>query len=188
MSENTIDGEAMIAAVTANTEFACYDKDSTQRTKKTSAALILAYCNLTRSVTTIGSSATNTTQTMLSYTLPASTMTATQPGIMVTAFGHKAANAAPVTLQLNVGGTNINTGSLTQNGTTWMLTAQVIRSASNTQQELYTAQFGTVLLAPKSTSDTSVDTNTIAISVQALDASAAQSNVLLDGLIVEYFN
>lgn len=142
---------------------------------------------ISRAVTTIGSSATNTTQTLLSYTLPANTLNANGASILVTAWGRKGANAAPVTLALNIGGASINTGAGTQNGVSWMLTGQAFRAAANSQQEVYTAQVGAVLTAVKSTSDTSVDTGTIAISVTALDASAAQSNVLLDGLVVEYF-
>jgi hypothetical protein len=38
MSEYTIDGEGQITAVTANTEFHCYDKDSSLRTKKALAS------------------------------------------------------------------------------------------------------------------------------------------------------
>lgn len=143
--------------------------------------------NIQKSVTTIGSSATNTTQTMISYSLPPSSLNASGQGIWVTAWGRKAGNAAPVTLQLAVGGTNINTGSGTQSGVTWILEAEVYKNGASSQQELYTAQVGTVFSAPKSTSDTTTDTGTITITLSALDASAAQSNVLLDGFVIEYF-
>jgi len=142
--------------------------------------------NINVAVTTIGSSATNTTQTMASYTLPANTLDHNGAGIIVTAWGRKAGNAAGVTFALNIGGTNINTGNGTQSGVTWVLTGTAYRRAANNQQEIYEAQVGTVFTAPKSTTDTSVDTGTIGISVTILDASAAQSNVLLDGLVVEY--
>jgi hypothetical protein len=137
--------------------------------------------------TTIGSSATNTTQTLTSYVLPANTLANANSGIFVQAWGRKAGNAAGVTFQLNIGGTSVNTGNGTQSGVTWLLTGEAYKQAANVQQELYSAQVGTVFTAPKSTSDTSVDTGTINISVQALDASAGQSNVLLDGLVVEFF-
>jgi hypothetical protein len=143
--------------------------------------------NINVAVTTVGSSATNTTQTLASYTLPATTLQGVGDGIVVQAFGRFAGNAAPKTLQLNVGGMNINSGSVTQSGSSWMLTAEVFKSAASAQQGFLTAQLGTVFTAPKSTSDTSTDTGTIAITVQCLDASAAQSNVLIDGLVVEYF-
>jgi hypothetical protein len=38
MSEYTIDGESVISAVTAGTEFHCYDADSSKRTKKATAS------------------------------------------------------------------------------------------------------------------------------------------------------
>jgi hypothetical protein len=43
MSENTIDQETLITAVTAGTEFACYDADSALRTRKCNAAQIVGY-------------------------------------------------------------------------------------------------------------------------------------------------
>lgn len=144
--------------------------------------------NIQKSVTTIGSSATNTTQTMISYSLPANTLSAVGAGIWVTAWGRKANNAAPVTLALAVGGKNINTGSSNvSGGVTWIMEAEAYKNGASSQQELYTAQINNVFTAPVSTSDTSTDTAAITIAVQALDASAAQSNVLLDGFVVEFF-
>lgn len=175
------------SVVKSNANFVELYAGTAAMTAGTGTATFKAGGIIQSSLTTIGSSATNTTQTLLSYTLPANTLVSTGQGLMVTAWGRKAGNAAPVTLALNVGGTNINTGAGTQSGVTWILTGQAWRSGASTQQELYTAEVGTVFTAPKSTSDTSVETGTIAISVQALDASAAQSQVLLDGFLVEYF-
>jgi hypothetical protein len=143
--------------------------------------------NINRQIGTIGSSATNTTQTLATYSLPPNTLKSVNNGILVQAWGRKAGNAAPVTLALNVGGTTINTGSFTSSGSHWFLDALIYKTAANAQQELYTGQLGATLVTPKSTNDTSVDTGTITITVQALDASAGQSNVLLDGLVTEYF-
>lgn len=143
--------------------------------------------NLSRSLTTIGSSATNTTQTLATYSMPANTLASTNQGLLITAWGRKAANAAGVTFALNFGGASINSGNGTQNGVSWAFTGEVYKTTANAQNLLFTGQVGAVASAVKSTTDTSVDTNTITITLQALDGSAAQSNVLLDGLTVEYF-
>ena len=139
-------------------------------------------------VTTLGSSATNTTQTLMSYSLPANTLDTNTAGVKVKAFGRFAGNAAPKTMQLNFGGASINAGSVTQSGSTWFMEFEAYRVASNSQRIIFRQNIGGVVVVPKSTTDTSVDTGAITISVQCLDASATQSNVLQDGLVVEFIS
>jgi hypothetical protein len=143
---------------------------------------------LSSDVTQIGSSATNTTQTLKSYTLAASTLATNGNRIQVVAWGTFAGNAAPKTMQLNWGGMNINNGAVTQSGSSWQMTANVYRTAANAQTAIFTGVSGGVNTATKATTDTSVDTGTIGISVQGLDASAAQSNILTNGLVVSFFS
>jgi hypothetical protein len=188
MGDSTEQGDTWDAAIVKlNAMFVELYGGGAALTAGTSTATFRASGNINVVDTTVGSSATNTTQTLVSYVLPANVLANVNSGIFVTAWGRKAGNAAGVTFQLNIGGSSINTGNGTQSGVTWLLSGEAYKKAANSQQELYTAQVGTVFTAPKSTSDTSVDTGTISISVQALDASAAQSNVLLDGLVVEFF-
>lgn len=137
-------------------------------------------------VTQVLSDDTNTTQTLVTYSLPANTLNANGRGLRVHAFGKFAGNAAPKTLQLNVGGANINTGSVTQSGSSWILEALVARIAANSQRVFFKQNVGGAVLAPKSQTDTSVDTGAITISVAGLDASAATGNIMVDGLVIEY--
>ena len=51
MTEYTIDGEGAIAAVTSGSEFHCFDKDSTLRTKKATAAQLATYLSSTPAAT-----------------------------------------------------------------------------------------------------------------------------------------
>jgi hypothetical protein len=51
MSEYTIHGEGSISSVTSGTEFHAYDADSTQRTKKATAAQIATYLSATPAAT-----------------------------------------------------------------------------------------------------------------------------------------
>jgi hypothetical protein len=144
--------------------------------------------NISTQVGVIGSSATNTTQTLASYVLPASTLAIAGNGIMVTAWGQKAANAAPCTLALNIGGMTINSGAISASGSSWMSEGIYFKSAASAQVGNLNQVFGNTVSKTVSGTDTSVDTGTINISVTMLDASAGQSNILLDGLIVEFFN
>lgn len=154
----------------------------------TGTAVFGAAGNISTQVGVVGSSATNTTQTLLSYVLPANTLAAAGNGIMVTTWGTKAANAAPATLQLAIGGMTINTGAQVFNGSSWMMSGIYYKTGSNTQVGNLNSVFGNTIKQTVSGTDTQVDTGTINIAVTLLDASAGQSNILLDGLVVEYFN
>lgn len=151
-------------------------------------ALFGASGNIDSDVSLLGSSATNTTQTLKSFVLPANTLKSVGQGLMITAWGQKAANAAPVTLALNVGGMTINSGAQTFNGSSWEMTAIFYKTAANAQTGNLNQVFGNTVTKTVSGTDTSVDTGTINIAVTMLDASAGQSNILMDGLIVEFFN
>lgn len=144
--------------------------------------------NISTQLTQQTSTATTALQTLQSFVLPANTLKTVNNGILVTAWGTFAANAAPKNIKLVVGGQSIASGTSTQNGGSWMLTAEVFKSAANTQVELFGGQLGSTTLAVSSTSDTSVDTNTINIAMTCLDASAGASNIVLNGLSVEFFN
>lgn len=141
---------------------------------------------LSTDVAQIGSSATNTTQTLKTYSLAANVLASVGNGLTIQAWGTFAGNAAPKTMQLNFGGVNINSGAVTSSGSTWSLTAMVSKTAANAQTVLFTGYTGSTGIAPKATTDTSVDTGAITISVQGLDASAAQSNILANALIVRF--
>ena len=144
--------------------------------------------NISVNVTQLGSSATNTTQNLMSYVLPANTLANAGQGIMVTAFGQKAANAAAVTFALNIGGMTVNTGSVTSSGSNWEMQGIYYKIGSDKQVGCLNAMTGLTPVKVVAGTDTSVDTQTINISVTILDASAGQSNVLMDGLIVQFFN
>jgi hypothetical protein len=143
--------------------------------------------NLTVVSTEVGSSATNTTQTLTSYTLPANTLDAAGRELNITAWGHVAGNAAPKTVALNVGGAAVTTGTQTGSGYAWELTCTTLKTAANAQTNFFSGVASGGIVTQKFQTDTSVDTGTIAISVTCADASAAQSNVFLDGFTVEYF-
>lgn len=144
--------------------------------------------NINADMTLVGSSATNATQTLKIYSLPASSLNAAGKGVLIVAWGRSAANAAPKTLALNVGGQFLSTGASNANNTAWRVSGRVYRTAANAQTGMFEAIHSNVGVNPKATSDTSTEASPITISVTALDASAAQSNILIDGFTVEFFN
>lgn len=143
--------------------------------------------DLTTTVGVIGSSATNTTQTLGSYTLPANVLDAAGRNLEIIAWGNVAANAAPKTVRLLFGGQGFSTGTQTGNGYSWQLTGIVLKNTANSQSIRFTGTASGGALTMTSATDTSVDTSTIAITVTCADASAAQSNVLMHGFIIRYY-
>ena len=133
------------------------------------------------------SSGTNTTQTLLSYTLPANVLDAVGRQINVSAWGATAGNAASKTIALNIGGTSFTTGTQTGSGYSWILNGTYIKTAANTQDAIFSGDASGIRATVKHQTDTSVDTGTIAITVTMADGSAATSNVTLYGFTVEYF-
>jgi hypothetical protein len=143
--------------------------------------------NVSRTAGVVGSSATNTTQTLASYVMPASLFNTTGQMLEITAFGVVAGNAAPKTLALSAGGVQLTTGTQTGNAYAWELYGQYMRTGASTQAGYFSGQASGGIVTQKASTDTSVETGTIAINVTMADASAGQSNVLLFGFAVEYF-
>lgn len=143
--------------------------------------------NLNTVVGPIGSSATNTTQTLASYVLPANVLDAAGRELQVTAWGTVAGNAAPKTLALNLGGAAVTTGTQTGSGYAWELAGTYQKQTANAQNAFFSGMASGGIITQKNATDSSVDTGTISLSCTMADASAAQSNVLLYGFQVQYF-
>jgi hypothetical protein len=147
---------------------------------------------LSRTLGPVASAATNTSQTLASYTLPANTLQSVGQEIEVVAWGTTAGNAASKSMTLNIGGATYNTGSQTGSGYAWKLTGQYIKQSGDAQNYYFSgagsSSGGTGgVVAPKAGTDTSVDTGTIAINCVVTDASAATGDITLLGFTVEFF-
>lgn len=134
----------------------------------------------------VGNSATTAEVTLKSYSLPERALKSANHGIYVTAFGRFAGNAQNKRATLYVGGVNITTASVTFSGSTWMLSAQYIKTAANAQRALVGGQIGSTALALASSTDTSTDTSTISIALKATAGSGSQSDILCDALVVGF--
>lgn len=146
--------------------------------------------NIVKTAGPIQSSGTTSTQTLATYSMPANTLNGIGQALDITAWGAVAANAAPKSITLNVGGATYTTGTDTGSGFSWILEASTILTATGTagtEDTIFTGQASGALLAPKNSTDTSAPTSAITINVQMADASAATGNVTLYGFTIEYF-
>lgn len=142
--------------------------------------------DLSTQVTAFSSANTNTSQTMFTYAVPASTLTIAGQGLFVEAWGNVAGNAASKSVILNIGAKSLSTGSFTSSGVAWSIDAYVFRTGANAQTMLFEGWAGSTRVASTTGTDTTNDTGTITITVVATDASAASANVLGNGLLVQF--
>lgn len=141
-----------------------------------------------KSTAAVNSGNTNTSQTLVSYTVPANTFTAPGQSLEVTAWGVVANNAAPKTIQLNVGAATINTGTQTGAAYSWNLNGYYLCTSATAETYLLSGfGSGTASLTLKAGTDSVAITGTFNTTLVIADASAASSNVSVLGFTVEYF-
>lgn len=134
----------------------------------------------------------NTTDTTLfSYTLPANALDATGRTIRFTAYGTTGATANNKTIRIKwngTGGTSAPAITTAGNGTAWMLQGVITRTGSSTQDTFGTAQVSGVVGAVSFATAAATDSGTITIHVTGQNGTAAASDIVYEGSIIEYLN
>jgi len=140
-----------------------------------------------------GSGATTavvTEEDLLTYTMPANTLSATGKGVRITAAGTTASNTNTKTIRLYFGSTVVVSNDVTTapNGAGWKLNALVLRNAAGTQEVIAD---GTVGSAPQTTTYTGTSedpTGTITIKISGQNGVATANDITAQILLVEYLN
>lgn len=137
--------------------------------------------------------AANTNDTTLfSYTLPADAMNANGRILRFTAWGSFAANGNTKTIRLKwngTGGTSIMSYSASPNNQNWVIQGTVIRTGSSTQD-----YYGTTVLGPTAATNATfgtaaaTDTGAITLHVTAQNGTAAASDIVYEGSLIEFLN
>jgi len=143
--------------------------------------------NISVNLTPIANSATANSAVMMSYSLPANSFNATGQQVYIEAWGTFAANAQNKQLWITVGGMTFASGSSTGNGSTWVMRGRVYRSGASAQVAQFEGQIGASAVAMASSTDTSVETSAITISLKALSGSASGTDITQNGLKIQYF-
>lgn len=138
--------------------------------------------------TTQGTTAITTEETLLSYSLIASSLTTDGRGVRIRAWGTTAANANLKTIKLKFGATNVlDTGAVASNGETWYFEADVYRTGAATQDAIGKPFFylaginGGQITTPAETLSGAI---TIAVSGQ--NGTAAANDIVAEGFSVEF--
>jgi hypothetical protein len=140
---------------------------------------------LTTDTTAVGNVGAGT-DTLMTYSLPASALINTGSGIRITAWGTTANTAAAKTVTLDWGSQTIMTQALTANiAGTWRISAYAIRTGASTQDcfaELL--QLATIIHKHTLTAGTQAETG--AVVIKCTGTATSNNDIVQEGLIVEY--
>ena len=144
------------------------------------------------SVNTTSSSTTAVTseEVLISYTLPASSLSANGKGVRIRAWGKTAINGNSKTLRLYFGTTVVMTNdvSTSPNNLDWQLDAVVIRDGVNSEVSIGSGTFGAAQQSITSSAPTAGNGAGITIKITGQNGVPSAGDITALGLIVEYIN
>jgi len=136
----------------------------------------------------VGTGADTTEDTLYTYTLPASALSAVGKALRVRAWGSTSANGNNKTAKLYFGATVISTGAAAANAKDWYLEALVVKTGANTQTVLFNGTFNGAALATQVSAGTENDAAAIVIKSTGTNGSASANDLTAKCQIVEYLN
>lgn len=143
---------------------------------------------LSVNLTSTGNTADTTEDTLLSYSVPANTLSATGKGVRIKAWGTFAANADTKTVKLYFGSEVIATPTAASNGTNWSLDLLVFKTGASTQAVVGNGVVATTPVTVYSAAGAETDTANITIKVTGQSGTAAANDIVAKGLVVEILN
>jgi len=121
---------------------------------------------------------------LLTYTLPANSLSTDGMGVRVTAWGLLGANTNSKTLRIYFGGTSLVSVSTAANGTAWTSRGVVLRSGAATQVAQGEALQGVAIIARTNTTPAETLSGAVVIRITGQSA-VASGDVTVLGVIVE---
>lgn len=143
---------------------------------------------LSVNTTSTGNGADTTEDTLLTYSLPAKTLSANGKGIKIRAWGATAANTDNKTMKLYFGSEVIATATAATNNKNWFLELEVFRTGSSTQVVFGQGQVDTTNVTPYVTTGAETDTAAIVIKITGQAGTGNAGDIVAKGLVVEMMN
>ena len=143
---------------------------------------------LSVNITSNGNGADTTEDILMSYSLPAKTLSATKKGLKIRVWGTTAANTDNKTIKLYFGSAVFTTPTAATNNKNWELDLEVYKSGTNTQVVFGKGIVDLTSVTPLVTTGTETDTAAIMIKVTGTAGTANANDIVAKGLIVEMLN
>ena len=133
----------------------------------------------------------NTTETdLITFSLPANSLSASARGVQIKAWGTTANNANTKTARVYFGNSVLVSNNVTTapNGVSWILEAEVFRTGSSTQDAIGQGIAGNVAQSASFSLPTEDCTGIITIKVTGQNGTATASDITAQGMLVRYLN
>lgn len=144
--------------------------------------------------TAVATGADTNETTLMSYTLPANTLTASGEGLRILAWGITAANGNNKTIKAYFGaGLSSNRGVLALNNGAWCIDCTIVRTSEDNQDSIANSTFG-VAGADVSASEvrfsaiTETESAGILIKITGENGTESADDISCQGLRIEFFN
>lgn len=141
-----------------------------------------------KNVNTTAASNVSTSETdLISYTLPANSLSSNGKGVRITAWGTVAANGNTKKIKLYFGSSLFDTGTTTWTGTSWFFRLLIIRTGSSTQEMIAHILAGTTDTNVTHATPSEDTTGDIVIKTTG-ESGTSSDDITCEGLIVEILN
>lgn len=125
---------------------------------------------------------------LITYTLPANSLSTNNYFVRITAFGTFAANANSKQLEMLFGSTVVyDTGAQLQNGGSWRIQATVIRTGAATQKAIAHFVGAATLFGDDSSYTTPAETLSSTVTIKCRGTGTSNDDIKQEGLIVEWY-
>jgi hypothetical protein len=142
--------------------------------------------------TAVGNVGTGTDD-LMSYTLPANSLSANGKGVRVTAWGTTANNANAKAIAIVVGSTSVNFTMTASAAKRWRIVGTIIKTGANAQdvqmimEEHSTGGTTAASLSLASNTLTAVQTDTADIIIKSTGIATNDNDIVQEGMLVEFF-
>jgi len=139
--------------------------------------------------TAVGTDANTVEKDLITYSLPANSLSADGKLVKITAWGSVAANGNTKTIRLDFGATTIRQiGPSAMNGLDWRMDGLVIRTDATTQDAMATEFLDTSAQDTTNTTPTETLSGAVVIKITGENGTAAANDIVAEGMLVEYLN
>jgi hypothetical protein len=184
----TVDNQIVLGN-TAITEVKTSGKVSAGMGTGTGVATLIGAANV--NVTAVGNVGAGTDD-LMTYSLPANSLSANTKGIRITAWGGIVNNANAKTVTINFGSTVMATIVVPINAAAyWSATATVVRSGASAQKfiaDLNVANSAAGTTVINRLSSSSAQTDTAAITIKCTGTAVSNNDITQDGMLIEFIS
>lgn len=137
--------------------------------------------------TQVGTDADTNEKTLGTYTLPANKLNSNAKLVRICAWGTFGATINSKITKLYFGSTNIYSRTAADNGLDWSLHATIIRTGASAQKSVVFSTKGNAFGKVQVASPAEDTTSGIIIKVTGQNAVAQANDIVLEGMVVEFF-